>query len=62
MTSYIETNGQKPEIPGDTVIAVLFRNGETSVATVGDWRWGWSDDESGEVETGYEIIAYKVVV
>ena len=62
MASFIETNGQKPEISGGTIIAVLFRNGETSVSPAADWDWGWSDDESGEVETGYEIIAYKVVV
>jgi hypothetical protein len=62
MTSYIETNGQKPEISEDTVIAVLFRNDETSVGPAEVWDWSWSGDESGEVETGYEIIAYKVVV
>lgn len=61
MTNFIKATGKKPDIDGRAVVAVLFRNDETSVGFVADWDWSWVDDDSG-TEAGYEIVAYKVVV
>lgn len=51
---------QDPNIPGDTRVQVLFRDGDTGYGVMHDWdqnwQWAWLDDNHDG-----DIVAYKVM-
>jgi hypothetical protein len=51
-----------PDFPGETKVAVKFRDGEVAVGIVHDWdqNWQWANSEAGLTAAG-AIVAFKPV-
>lgn len=40
-TAWIPTNGEKPDLPDNMRVDVMYRDGDTDTGLVQEWRWAW---------------------